>query len=52
MLHGGGRSFEDIRELKYEKGLMKLIDINTIHDPDSVGNWCRRMGSVQRVQKD
>ncbi len=44
MLQGGGRSFEDIRELKYEENLMKLIDINNIPDPDSVGDWCRRMG--------
>jgi Transposase DDE domain group 1 len=47
MLQGGGRSFEDIRELKYEEGLMKLVDIDKVPDPDSVGDWCRRMGSVE-----
>src|SRR4030043_2479251 len=50
MLQGGGRSFEDIRELKHEEGLMKLIDINNIPDPDSVGDWCRRMGNLQTGQ--
>ncbi len=45
MLQGGGRSLEDIRELKYEEGLMKLIDIDKIPDPDSVGDWFRRMGN-------
>ncbi len=50
MLQGGGRSFEDIRELKYEEGLMKLIDINSIPNPDSVGDWCRRMGNLQTGQ--
>jgi hypothetical protein len=50
MLEGGGRSFEDIRELKYEEGLMKLIELNNIPDPDSVGDWCRRMGNLQTGQ--
>jgi len=30
MMQGGGRSFEDIRELKYEKGLLKLINIDNL----------------------
>jgi hypothetical protein len=51
MLQGGGRSFEDIRELKYEEGLMKLIDINSIPDPDSSGDWCRRMGNLEAGQE-
>jgi hypothetical protein len=50
MLQGGGRSFEDIRELRYEEGLMKLVDINSIPDPDSAGDWCRRMGNLQTGQ--
>ena len=51
MLQGGGRSFEDIRELKYEEGLMKLIDIDNIPDPDSAGDWARRMGKLQTGQR-
>jgi hypothetical protein len=51
MLQGGGRSFEDIRELKYEEGLMKLIDIDNIPDPDSAGDWARRMGNLQTGQR-
>lgn len=50
MLQGGGRSLEDIRGLKYEEGLMKLIDIDKIPDPDSTGDWCRRMGNLQTGQ--
>lgn len=50
MLQGGGRSFEDIRELRYEEGLMKLIDIDKIPEPDSVGDWCRRMGNRETGQ--
>ncbi len=51
MLQGGGRSLEDIRELKYEEGLMKLINIKNIPDPDSVGDWARRMGNLERGQR-
>ncbi len=51
MLQGGGRSLEDIRELKYEEGLMKLIDIDKVPDPDSVGDWFRRMGNLTTGQE-
>lgn len=44
MLQGGGRSFEDLRELKNDEGLMKLIGYETIPDPDTAGDWTRRMG--------
>jgi hypothetical protein len=50
MLQGGGRSLEDMRELKYEEGLMKLLDIERIPDPDSAGDWFRRMGNLQAGQ--
>jgi hypothetical protein len=44
MLQGGGRSLEDLRELKSEQGLMKLIGRDEIPEPDTVGDWLRRMG--------
>jgi len=37
MLQGGGRSLEDLRELKNEEGLMKLIGRDEIAEPDTVG---------------
>jgi len=51
MLQGGGRSFEDLRELKTDEGLMKLIGYDTIPDPDTVGDWTRRMGDLSQGQK-
>lgn len=50
MLQGGGRSLEDLRELEQERDLMKLIGEKTIPDPDSVGDWLRRMGSPELGQ--
>jgi hypothetical protein len=48
MLQGGGRSLEDLRELKNEEGLMKLIGQEEIPEPDTVGDWLRRMGDPGR----
>ena len=50
MLQGGGRSLEDLRELKNEEGLMKLIGRDEIPEPDTVGDWLRRMGDPKAGQ--
>ncbi len=44
MLQGGGRVLEDIRELKEEAGLMKLIGQSVLPSSDALGDWLRRMG--------
>ena len=51
MLQGGGRRLEDLRELKQEQGLMRLIGRDEIPEPDTVGDWLRRMGDPNRVQE-
>jgi hypothetical protein len=50
MLQGGGRSLEDLRELKSEEGLMELIGHDEIPEPDTVGDWLRRMGDSKAGQ--
>jgi len=50
MLQGGGRSLEDLRELKDEEGLMKLIGRGEMPEPDTVGDWLRRMGDPRAGQ--
>jgi hypothetical protein len=50
MLQGGGRSLEDLRELKNEEGLMKLIGRDEIPEPDTAGDWLRRMGDPETGQ--
>jgi hypothetical protein len=50
MLQGGGRSLEDLRELKNEEGLMKLMGYQEIPGSDTVGDWLRRMGDPKRGQ--
>lgn len=50
MFQSGGRSFEDLRELKSDDGLIKLIGYDNIPDPDTAGDWTRRMGSKTNGQ--
>ena len=50
MLQGGGRHLEDMKELEREEALMKLINLEQIPDPDSVGDWLRRMGDPDKGQ--
>jgi hypothetical protein len=44
MLEGGGRALEDLRELKAEEGLLKLLGRQEIPEPDTAGDWLRRTG--------
>jgi len=44
LLQAGGRRLEDLRELRRESPLLKLVDRSEIPDSDTVGDWLRRMG--------
>jgi len=44
MLHGGGRSLEDMRMLANDEALSSLLHM-TIPSPDATGNWLRRLGA-------
>jgi hypothetical protein len=50
MLQGGGKSLEDLRELSNEQALMKLVGHDQIPEPDTVGDWLRRMGDPKAGQ--
>ena len=43
-LHGGGRSLEDIRQIRNDIGLQDLLGIDVVPSPDATGDWLRRMG--------
>lgn len=45
MLHGGGRSLEDLREIGADVGLRELLGLSAIPSADAVGDWLRRTGS-------
>jgi Transposase DDE domain group 1 len=44
LLQAGGRRLEDLRELRRESPLLKLVERDDIPDSDTVGDWLRRMG--------
>lgn len=44
LLQAGGRRLEDLRELRREAPLLKLVGRDLIPDSDTVGDWLRRMG--------
>jgi hypothetical protein len=44
LLQAGGRRLEDLRELRRESPLLKLVGRDDIPDSDTVGDWLRRMG--------
>jgi len=46
MLHGGGRSLEDLRKISTDSGLRELLKIKNVPSSDATGNWLRRMGST------
>jgi hypothetical protein len=45
MLHGGGRSLEDIRTLRGDTGLRALLQFAAVPSSDALGDWLRRQGT-------
>jgi hypothetical protein len=50
LLQAGGRRLEDLRELRRESPLLKLVGRDAIPDSDTVGDWLRRMGDPKSGQ--
>jgi len=48
MFHGGGKKLEDLRELRGEISLRKLMDMEEMPSSCTVGDWLRRMGENGR----
>lgn len=44
MVNGGGRSLEDIREIRLDQGLRELLALHRIPSSDATGDWLRRSG--------
>ena len=46
MQHEGGIRLDDLKYLKKDEAITKLLGLKTIPQPDSVGNWLRRTGTT------
>jgi hypothetical protein len=44
MLNGGGRSLEDLRQLREDRGLREVLSMHHIPSSDAIGDWLRRRG--------
>ena len=42
MLNGGGRSLEDLREIRSDAGLREILALNRMPSSDATGDWLRR----------
>lgn len=51
MLIGGGRHIEELREIIEDEGLRKLIGMNQIPSPSTVGDWFRRQGNGEGLNE-
>lgn len=45
MQHEGGIRLDDIKYLKKDQAITKLLGLKNIPQPDTVGDWLRRMGT-------
>lgn len=45
MLHGGGRSLEDLRQIREDAGLRDLLGLASMPSSDATGDWLRRIGT-------
>ena len=44
MLNGGGRSLEDLREIRQDEGLREILPLERMPSSDATGDWLRRSG--------
>ena len=47
MLNGGGRSLEDLRQIREDDGLRKILPLKRVPSSDAAGDWLRRMGEKE-----
>ncbi|NLI79147.1 MAG: IS1380 family transposase [Candidatus Riflebacteria bacterium] len=59
MLHGGGKTLEDLREIRRDTGLRRLLEIEGVPSSDASGDWLRRMAwqgrglrQLERIRKN
>jgi len=46
MMHGGGRSLDDIRMVQSDKAMQEVLHIDKVPTPDSTGKWLKRHGLI------
>ncbi len=44
LVHGGGRTLEDLRQIREDAGLREVLRLAALPSADATGDWLRRMG--------
>lgn len=44
LVHGGGRTLEDLRQIREDAGLRAVLRLPVVPSADATGDWLRRMG--------
>ena len=50
MLNGGGRSLEDMREIRSDAGLREILPLQRMPSSDATGDWLRRRGGNEGLE--
>lgn len=50
MMHGGGRTLEDLRQIRADEGLRELLELDVVPSSDATGDWLRRMGQRKGLE--
>jgi hypothetical protein len=50
MLNGGGRSLEDLRQIRDDDGLREVLELKRMPSADATGDWLRRRGVSSGVE--
>jgi len=51
LLHGGGRTLEDLRQIREDAGLRAVLRLPVLPSADATGDWLRRMGEKEGVAR-
>lgn len=51
MLTGGGKYMEDIRQIRDDKGLLRLCGINKVPSPDAIALWLKNGSNIKLLKK-
>jgi len=50
MLTGGGRTLEDLRQIRNDDGLRELLEMDAMPSSDATGDWLRRTGGGEGLR--
>ncbi len=50
MLNGGGRSLEDLRQIRDDEGLREVLPLHRMPSSDATGDWLRRNGATAGLE--